>query len=291
MRQPRIGVLAERRYLSQAQPNGMIAALEARGHQVHLVDPGASSFQVGDERWLRGLDLIVARGRSWGVLCLLSWAEALAIPTINRRAAIAAVHNKAEMAVTLASAGVPTPLTLLGPLQSLARRAAGWRYPLVLKPLFGDNGRGLHLVNSPEELTTLQWREPFALAQEFVPSSGADLKLYAIGDEVWAVRKPSPFGRNGKQLLQTPSEQNPSAEMLAVSPALQELARRCGRLFGLELYGVDCIETPEGPVVIEVNEFPNYTVVPEAGEKLADYIIGRLQNLNYWEERLCESGS
>ena len=115
MGQHQIGVVAEPRYLSQSQPNGMISALRARGYRVNLFDPGASSYELGDERWLTGLDLIVARGRSWGLLCLLSWAEACGIPTVNCRAAIAAVHNKADMAVTLTAARVPTPVTLTPP--------------------------------------------------------------------------------------------------------------------------------------------------------------------------------
>ena len=56
---------------------------------------------------------------------------------------------------------------------------------------------------------------------------------------------------------------------------LQNLGRQCSRLFGLELYGVDCLETGNGPVVIEVNEFPNYTSVPQASERLADYVLRR----------------
>jgi glutathione synthase/RimK-type ligase-like ATP-grasp enzyme len=51
------------------------------------------------------------------------------------------------------------------------------------------------------------------------------------------------------------------------------LALRCGRLFGLELFGVDCVEGPGGPLVIEVNEFPNYTGVPRADELLADHVV------------------
>jgi ribosomal protein S6--L-glutamate ligase len=269
----------------------LLRALEARGHQVRLIDPEAGSFELGDERWLTGLDLIAARGRSWGLLCLLSWAEALAFPTVNRRGAIARVHNKAEMAVTLASARVPMPATLLGPAERVARRAATGQYPLVLKPLFGDNGQGLKLVRSPEEMTGLRWAEPFGLAQQFVPGSGADLKLYAIGDEVWAVRKRSPFGQNGADSSERPIDRDPSAELVAVSPVWQDLARRCGKLFGLELFGLDCIETPDGPVVIEVNEFPNYTGVPQADEKLADYVISRASDAQARRKRRCESGS
>jgi ribosomal protein S6--L-glutamate ligase len=260
----------------------MIAALRARGHHVQVIDPEAASHRLNDERWLAAVDLIVARGRSWGLLCLLSWAEALGIPTVNHRVAIAAVHNKAEMAVSLASARVPIPLTLLGSPQSLARRAAAWSYPVILKPLFGDNGHGLQLVNSPHEMTTLAWSEPFALAQQFVSGSGNDLKVYVIGDEIWAVRKPSPLGRNTNG-----TSHEPAAEPVPAWPALRDLARRCGRLFGLQLYGIDCIETASGPVVIEVNEFPNYTAIPDADEKLADYVVSRHQ----WSKGACESGS
>jgi glutathione synthase/RimK-type ligase-like ATP-grasp enzyme len=41
---------------------------------------------------------------------------------------------------------------------------------------------------------------------------------------------------------------------------------------------VDCIETPGGLLVIEVNDFPNYTSVPDADKKLADYVVRRAQN-------------
>jgi ribosomal protein S6--L-glutamate ligase len=67
--------------------------------------------------------------------------------------------------------------------------------------------------------------------------------------------------------------QQGKAEPVLISPELVALGRQCGELFGLELYGVDCILTPDGPTVIEVNEFPNYTAVPNAKERLAHYVI------------------
>jgi hypothetical protein len=97
----RVGVIAERRYLAQAQPRGMMAALEARGTEVVLIDPEGGCYEPGGNGWLAGLDVVIARGRSWGVLCLLSWVEAQGVPVINSRSSIAAVHNKADMAVAL----------------------------------------------------------------------------------------------------------------------------------------------------------------------------------------------
>ncbi|MFQ5612132.1 MAG: RimK family alpha-L-glutamate ligase [Anaerolineae bacterium] len=264
-----VGLLVERRYLTQNQPYGMSAALQARGHQVTLIDPEESFHRFGDDAWLNGFDLIVGRGRSWALLCLLAWAEERGLPTLNRRGAIAAVHSKAEMGVALSAWKVPTPPTFLGRPGVLARKIPEASYPLILKPIFGDNCQGLSIVHSRSELIGLQWPEPVALAQSYLPTDGYDLKLYGIGEEVWAVRKPSPLGAPGAK---APARK---AELLPLTPALRKLGRRCGRIFGLELYGVDCIQTPDGPIVIEVNDFPNYTGVPGVDESLADYVLRR----------------
>jgi len=273
-----IGVLVEQRYKAQAQPAMMVAALRARGHQVAVIDPQAEIYEMGNDAWLDGFDVIVGRGRSWAVLCLLSWAEARALPTINRRSAIAAVHNKAEMSVTLAAGKIPTPQTFFSSVEHLASKMNGANYPLILKPIFGDNCRGLRVVHAREEFDQLQWPEPVALAQRYLSGDAYDLKLYGIGDEIWAVRKLSPFHRQRRE--RTPFSggrlgDDGQAELLPLSPELEELGRRCGALFGLDLYGVDCIQTPDGLSVIEVNEFPNYTGVPDAGERLADYVVRR----------------
>jgi ribosomal protein S6--L-glutamate ligase len=177
------------------------------------------------------------------------------------------------MSITLANAGVPTPRTFFGALQHIASRVPKVSYPLILKPVFGDNCRGLRLVHGPDELTGLESPDLVALAQHFVPSDGVDLKLYGIGDELWAVRKPSPFKGAARSSLANHSDRSDArAELLPLTPALLELGRRCRALFGLELYGVDCLQTSEGAVVIEVNEFPNYTGVPDADQKLTDYL-------------------
>jgi len=259
---PRVGLVVEQRYLSQLQPSGLAAALTARGCGVVTVDPDELSFEVRRDGGLEELDVVVARGRSTALFSLLAWAEHRGLPTINRRQAVAAVYNKVEMALALASDGVAIPRTWIGAPKTLAGRVPRETYPLILKPAFGDNCRGLREVESPAELDRVDWPEPTALVQRYVPSGGVDLKLYGIGERVWAVRKPSPLG-----------ESNASAEPARLTPAMAAIARRCSRLFGLELYGVDCVETDQGPVVIEVNEFPNYTGVADANERLADHVL------------------
>jgi ribosomal protein S6--L-glutamate ligase len=257
---PLIGIAAEARYLDQRQPAGLIAALMRAGHALVFLDPESAAPAS-----LRDLEILVARGRSEALLDLLGHAEAAGVATVNPRAAVAAVLDKAEMARALAAAGIPSPATRVGALDAIARASRPEDFPMVVKPIFGDNARGVRVVSSRDELARLPWSEPLALAQPFIPSDGDDLKLYVAGAAVWAVKKPSPISHRGAG----------PARLVPSTPALHALAHRCGRLFGLELFGVDCIETPRGPVVIEVNDFPNYTGIDGVDEQLARHVIGR----------------
>jgi len=264
----KIGVLAEARYLAQSQPTGLGSKLNELGHAITMIDPQKAFYVMGDDGWFEGFDAIVGRGRSWALLALLGWAETRGALTINRREAIASVHNKAQMSIAFAASGIPIPQTFFGNVGYLSREIPRSSYPVILKPIFGDNSRGLLVVNSPEEMAKTDWPEPVALAQRYFQTDGFDLKLYGIGDEIWAVRKASPFNAR--------KEGGERREGLApITLELTDLGRRCGRLFGLDLFGVDCIETEAGVMVIEINDYPNYTNVPEANERLADYVTRR----------------
>jgi glutathione synthase/RimK-type ligase-like ATP-grasp enzyme len=251
---------------------GLVDALRDRGITVRVLEAELCALRVDDSSaWLSGIDLVVIRGRSTASLMIAACAEAYGLPTVNSRAATESVRNKAELAIALAEARIPCPRTLVGTPPALAGELTADEYPVVLKPVFGDNGRGLRLVTGARELRGLDWPEPVALAQLFLPSDGRDLKLYVIGDRVFAVYKASPFPAGGR-----PRAQVEGGVRAPVTLALRELALRCGRLFGLELFGVDCIEGPDGPLVIEVNEFPNYTGVAGADALLADHVLAVL---------------
>jgi ribosomal protein S6--L-glutamate ligase len=99
------------------------------------------------------------------------------------------------------------------------------------------------------------------LIQEHVDGSGEDVKVYVVGDSVFAVRKkfsPTSFTRPGRAS--------------AVSSEVREIALACGRILGLGLYGLDVLETDAGPVVVDVNYFPGYKGIPDVAPLIADYI-------------------
>lgn len=262
-------MLREARYAGQAQPAGLIAALRATGTTVVVVEPD-SPHEAGTAReplrdLIRGADGVVARGRSAGVLDALRLAARAGIPVVDAAEAVAGVRDKAAMAAVLTRAGVPTPATFVASVRRLSEQVPVAAYPLIMKPVYGDNGRGLRLVATPAELKALGWPEQPALAQSYLPGDGVDLKVYVIGDHLTAVHKPSPFTWCASS----------AEETVTADCRLRGLARRCGRLFGLSVYGVDCLETSSGPVVVEINDFPNFTAVPDADVLLAEHVLTR----------------
>jgi ribosomal protein S6--L-glutamate ligase len=270
-----IALLAERRYLAHRQPVGLVAELRRREWPVRLIDPDSSAISLTDGSWLAGVELCVARGRSKALLAWLLAAERLGVATLNRHSAVAGVHDKAAMAVALAGAGIPTPPTALGSPSQLAAELPADLYPVILKPIHGDNCRGVRICGSPDEIARLSppVDDPL-LAQPYLAGCGMDLKLYGVGERIWAIRKPSPLLSSGA--LGSKSAGSAEAIPVELTADLRRLAIDCSELFGLELFGVDCLVTPTGPVVIEVNDYPNYSGVPEADEALASHVLARL---------------
>jgi ribosomal protein S6--L-glutamate ligase len=260
LREPRVAVVAESHYQSRQQPAGLCSALEHAGYKPLILDPDASAGSAVEK-----IDLLVARGRSPSLLALVARAEGRGVRTINRCSAIVAVRDKVAMSRTLAADGVKTPMTRCGTLLEVADAFHPSEYPLVVKPVFDDEAAGVHLVSHRDELLRLVWPYPLVVAQRLVPGTGVELKLYVVGREVFAARTPS---------TQT---QHISAEPLPVpvSESLEDLAIRCGRLFGLEIFGVTCVVKGATPIVIGVNAFPEMSGIRGASEKLASFVVNR----------------
>lgn len=255
----RILTLVDRRYREQHQPSGMVAALRGLGATVDVFD----ETQLHGAKWHRALrtaDAAVARGRMPRTLAGLEAARLAGLPVVDSATAVEGVRDKRLMTRTLTELGVPVPRTVVGSMADVA--ASDLRYPLILKPIFGDNAAGLVVVTSPVELAAIRWPESELIAQEYHPSKGVDLKLYVIDGNVTAVRKPSPVTPCSGQLGET-----------QLTGELRELACRCAEGFGLMFFGIDCLETNGRIKVLEVNDFPNYSSVPAASQLLAMHVL------------------
>jgi ribosomal protein S6--L-glutamate ligase len=179
---------------------------------------------------------------------------------LNPYLSCVATQNKIVASRILSAAGVTTPNCWV--TADLARLPAVARErPLVIKPYLGRRGIGVRVIPSPKELRKFPRPERPMLVQEYVEGTGHDLKLYVVMDEVFATRR-STLG----------DEARPVGQPCPVSPELAELALRCGRALGLGLYGVDVIESPTGPQVVDVNAFPSYRDIEGVAPLVAAYI-------------------
>lgn len=274
---PTIAIIAERRHLDDRALLEARASLEAAGCEVPLVVPDAEHlFDIPTRAppW----DAALSRGRDLAGLGILAAAAALGVLAINTPESIELVRNKIAMQAVLLSHGLPLPRTWFAADPAAFRSIARDQFPLVVKPFDGDGARGLALLTRPEDverLPALGARRSLYLAQELLETDGWDVKLYGIGGQVWAVRKPSPvsFPEPGPAVFR-PVE---GAELVRLDAQLRDLALTCGRACKLELWGVDVALTPRGPYVIEVNDFPTYSAVLEAGAAIARHVLTLVQ--------------
>lgn len=179
---------------------------------------------------------------------------------LNPYRCCAATQDKIVASRRLRAAGIPTPrswvtgdFALLDPLLE--------ETPLIVKPHRGHRGAGIAIVRSASERALLTATQTPMLVQEYIEGSGEDLKVYVVGGDVFAVRKP--FSESSFTVAGRP---------VPVTSQLRDIALACGRILGLGLYGLDLIESSDGPVVVDVNYFPGYKGVPDVGPLIADYI-------------------
>jgi ribosomal protein S6--L-glutamate ligase len=266
-----IWLITDSRYLRQRMPLALADWLESTGSSVRLVVADRGDAAVGiaaarsPGRAFDGLepgDLVVARSRHPYALALLQVAEALGARPLDSSSAVLRVRNKLRCTLALARRNVPIPPTFLAHRPAELDHVPADAYPLILKPVLGDNARGLRIVRDARELGSVDWPDEFVLAQSYLDAGGVDLKVYVADDAIWAVRRPSP-------LSDAADEPVPAR----VTRTLRELVRACRAEFGLRLFGLDVLELSEGPVVVDVNEFPNYTGVAEAPAAIGRAIV------------------
>ncbi|MBA2287090.1 MAG: hypothetical protein H0W02_16580 [Ktedonobacteraceae bacterium] len=254
--------ILEEKYADEPMPLVVANQLQQWGHEIDVIQPYAAVTSLTDLS-LTKYDAYVLKTVSDGPgLTILEAAEAVGIPTINNSHAIRLVRDKAVAVAYAQSCGLPVPLTyFVGHPRALVKLPPEV-YPVVVKPSNGSSLQDIHLVRTPEDMQRLTVsQDNYYLAMQYVENSGFDIKLYVTGQEVHAIAKTSPL--HGA----VPEQEVP------VTPAMLKLAQRVGQVFGLDLYGVDVLETASGLVLVDINDFPSFGRVPRRVGSIADYIL------------------
>jgi ribosomal protein S6--L-glutamate ligase len=236
----------------------VFALLRTRGFEVASAIPEELVIRSDELRVEH--DLYILKSHTELALSLAGVLETLGAQLLNPYRSCIATQDKIVASRRLRAAGVPTPRSWVTGDLSLMQQIVE-ETPLILKPYRGHRGAGILIVRDPLELAALPPPQEPMLIQEHVTGSGEDVKLYVVGEHVFAVRKefsPTSFTRPGR----------PSA----VDEDLRQIALACGGVLGLGLYGLDVLETETGPVVVDVNYFPGYKGVPGIAPLIAEYI-------------------
>ncbi len=254
--------ILEEKYANEPMPMVVADQLHQWGHEIDVLQPYTAVTNLTDLS-LTTYDAYVLKTVSEGPgLTLLEAAEAVGIPTINNSRAIRLVRDKAVAVAYAKACGLPIPPTyFVGHPRALVNVPHDI-YPVVIKPTNGSSMQGVHLVRTPQEMARLRVeKDTYYLAMHYIENPGFDIKLYVTGQEVHAIVKGS--------VLHGPV---PERE-IPTTPEMLTLARDVGRVFGLDLYGVDVLQTDEGLILIDINDFPSFGRVPRHVFSVADYIL------------------
>ncbi len=258
--------IIEEQYRHESMPMVIANQLLRWGHAVDLLEPHETVTCLSDFA-RQTYDACVLKTVSDGPgLSILEAAEAAGIPTINNSRSIRLVRDKAVATAYALTHGLPTPHTYFVAHPRLLTQIPAEHYPLVIKPTNGSSCRGIYRLDNPAQLDKLEIAETnrsFFLAQRYEENKGFDVKIYVTGSEVFAVAKRSPL--------------HPDIEVnkrpIPIAPELRKLALHVGKVYGLDIYGLDVVETRYGPVVVDINDFPSFGQVPDAVTLVSEYIL------------------
>ncbi len=235
-----------------------------------LVDGPPGTRRAGQTR-LEDCDALLVRSMPPGSLeqvvlrmDLLALAESAGTVVLNPPRAVETAVDKFLTTGRLAQAGLPVPATWVG--QTPEGAMAAFEHlggDVVVKPLFGSEGRGLVRVSDED----LAWRAFHLLArqqaviylQQFIPHEGWDLRVLLIGAKAWSIR------REAKGDWRTNLSRGARAVACEIEGEPLELARRAAQLTEAPLAGVDLLLDRAGRwLVLEVNAVPGWKGLAKA---------------------------
>lgn len=249
------------------------------GHTVDLFDFRTVHTGSG----LAGYDAVLVRTMPAGSLeqvvfrlDLLHAAESAGVRVVNSTRAVEACVDKHLTDVRLTHAGLPTVETAVCQRADDAllafERLGG---DVVVKPLFGSEGRGMVRVSDRE----LAWRTFRAIEQtagvlylqRFIPHPGWDVRAFVVGGRVVAA-----MSRHLTEGWRTNAAQGGRCVQRELTDHERELAERAAAALGCDIAGVDLLPTADGGpwYVLEVNAVPGWRALAAAtGRDVATDVV------------------
>ena len=202
--------------------------------------------------------------------------------TLNSSDGISRSRDKLRALQIMSRAGVGLPTTSFAhsiqDVNGLLEVVGGT--PVVVKLLEGTQGIGVVLAETKKAAESVigAFRQLDAniLVQQFIKEAGgADIRALVVGGKVVAAMRrqgaPGDFRSN--------LHRGGSAEVIKLTPSERSTAVRAAKSMGLNVAGVDLLQSEEGPMVLEVNSSPGLEGIEAAsGVDIADLIVEYIED-------------
>lgn len=236
---------------------------------------------VGETDVVQDLNALITRPIGRGSLeeiifrmDLLHRLERLGMLVINSPSSIERSVDKYYALALLEEHGLPVPRTTVTESYEEAlecfRELGG---DVVIKPLFGSRGVGSTRVFDPDVAArvfrTISFYHGVLYLQEFIPHGGSDVRAFVVGDQVIAsMHRMAENWKTNVSLGAKPVS-------LKLDEELENLAVKAAKVIGCKVAGVDILEGPRGPLVVELNSQPGWRGLQSVTKiNIADEIVG-----------------
>jgi len=277
--------------------NDLLRALTSRGHTGLVVPFEQLHASVGltggaicgrEETSLDHCDAVIVRTMPPGSLeqvvfrmDALARLEAAGVLLLNPPRGVEAAVDKYLTTARLAAAGLPVPETVVCETATQALIAfEQLGRDVVVKPLFGSEGRGIVRVSDPDlalrTFRTLERTQAILYLQRFIDHPGSDVRVMVLGDEILGGMQ-----RSCPDDFRVNVSRSGRAEVLELNQQQQEWALRAAQAVGTPLAGIDLLYDREGRgYVIEVNGVPGWQAFRRVtGVDVAARIIRYLEGI------------
>lgn len=189
---------------------------------------------------------------------------------VNESVAISRSRDKLRSLQLLSRKGVGLPRTGFAnrpdKIKDLIKNVGG--APLVIKLLEGTQGIGVVLADTNKTaesiLEAFMGLNANILVQEYIKEAGgADIRCFVVGNKVVAAMKRQ--GAEGE--FRSNLHRGGSATLVRLSKEERATAVNAAKVMGLNVCGVDILQSNNGPVVMEVNSSPGLEGIENATNK------------------------
>ncbi len=221
-------------------------------------------FKVNNISVLEDLDALIIRPIGRGSLeelvfrmDMLHKMERQGFYMVNPPGAIEHCVDKYDILALLEDVGVPVPRTLATESVNEAIKAFNeLGGDVVVKPIFGSRGQGATRVNDIDIADTIfkaiTFHHGVIYMQEFIEHGHTDIRAFVLGNQVIASMRRVATG------WKTNYSRGAKPAPTEISDDFKELAVKAAKAVGCKVAGVDILEGPDGPRIVDVNSQPGW---------------------------------